>query len=235
MGATETMEAYLNYIMTVASDLNKPLRPVHSIVPGDTLDASVRFHRHPDPRGVVDARDNSEVVPFTLALKCVGAIEGVREDDEVPSAKISTSVVDPSTVLFGPQRCHLDSTVVTPRGERLGDDLCERSHRCAASNCSRHLQQQGFVWFVQPIYCLMSSLTQLTPGGAAPSTHTWPSRRACPEDVTRQCDIVFDAREVVLLCLQRINKLWTKSVRQLRSLKSGCVYAQAAARNASTL
>ena len=41
MGATDTMEAYLNYIMTVASDLNAPLRPVHSIVPGEPLDERI--------------------------------------------------------------------------------------------------------------------------------------------------------------------------------------------------
>jgi GH15 family glucan-1,4-alpha-glucosidase len=41
LGTTETMEAYLNYIMTVASDLSKPLKPVHSIVPGDPLDERV--------------------------------------------------------------------------------------------------------------------------------------------------------------------------------------------------
>jgi GH15 family glucan-1,4-alpha-glucosidase len=41
MGATDTMEAYLNYIMTVSSDLNSPLRPVHSIVPGEPLDERI--------------------------------------------------------------------------------------------------------------------------------------------------------------------------------------------------
>ena len=41
VGATETMEAYLNYIMTVASDLNTPLKPVHSIVPGEPLDERI--------------------------------------------------------------------------------------------------------------------------------------------------------------------------------------------------
>ena len=35
------MEAYLNYIMTVASDLNTPLKPVHSIVPGEPLDERI--------------------------------------------------------------------------------------------------------------------------------------------------------------------------------------------------
>jgi GH15 family glucan-1,4-alpha-glucosidase len=37
LGATETMEAYINYILTVAADLDAPLKPVHSIVPGDKL------------------------------------------------------------------------------------------------------------------------------------------------------------------------------------------------------
>jgi GH15 family glucan-1,4-alpha-glucosidase len=37
LGATETMEAYINYILTVAADPDKPLKPVHSIVPGDPL------------------------------------------------------------------------------------------------------------------------------------------------------------------------------------------------------
>ncbi|WP_246731828.1 glycoside hydrolase family 15 protein [Methylocapsa sp. S129] len=37
LGATETMEAYINYILTVAADLDTPLKPVHSIVPGDRL------------------------------------------------------------------------------------------------------------------------------------------------------------------------------------------------------
>jgi GH15 family glucan-1,4-alpha-glucosidase len=37
LGATETMEAYINYILTVAADLDAPLKPVHSIVPGDRL------------------------------------------------------------------------------------------------------------------------------------------------------------------------------------------------------
>jgi GH15 family glucan-1,4-alpha-glucosidase len=37
LGATETMEAYINYILTVAADSDKPLKPVHSIVPGDLL------------------------------------------------------------------------------------------------------------------------------------------------------------------------------------------------------
>ena len=37
LGATETMEAYINYILTVAADRDAPLKPVHSIVPGDPL------------------------------------------------------------------------------------------------------------------------------------------------------------------------------------------------------
>jgi len=37
LGATETMEAYINYILTVAADPDTPLKPVHSIVPGDRL------------------------------------------------------------------------------------------------------------------------------------------------------------------------------------------------------
>jgi GH15 family glucan-1,4-alpha-glucosidase len=41
LGVTETMEAYLNYILTVAADNDKPLAPVHSIVPGDRLDEEV--------------------------------------------------------------------------------------------------------------------------------------------------------------------------------------------------
>lgn len=41
LGTTETMEAYINYIITVASDLEAPLRPVHSIVPGSPLDETV--------------------------------------------------------------------------------------------------------------------------------------------------------------------------------------------------
>ncbi len=38
LGTTETMEAYINYITTVAAHLDAPLRPVHSIVPGEDLD-----------------------------------------------------------------------------------------------------------------------------------------------------------------------------------------------------
>jgi GH15 family glucan-1,4-alpha-glucosidase len=38
LGTTETMEAYINYILTVAADHDKPLGPVHAIVPGDPLD-----------------------------------------------------------------------------------------------------------------------------------------------------------------------------------------------------
>jgi GH15 family glucan-1,4-alpha-glucosidase len=41
LGATETMEAYINYVLTVAADPDKPLAPVHSIVPGDTLDERI--------------------------------------------------------------------------------------------------------------------------------------------------------------------------------------------------
>jgi len=41
LGTTQTMEAYLNYIITVAADLNPPLRPVHSIVPGADIDETV--------------------------------------------------------------------------------------------------------------------------------------------------------------------------------------------------
>jgi GH15 family glucan-1,4-alpha-glucosidase len=41
LGTTETMEAYINYIITVAADLEAPLRPLHSIVPGADLDESI--------------------------------------------------------------------------------------------------------------------------------------------------------------------------------------------------
>ena len=41
LGATQTMEAYINYILTVAADPDAPLKPVHSIVPGDRLDEEV--------------------------------------------------------------------------------------------------------------------------------------------------------------------------------------------------
>ena len=47
LGTTETMEAYINYIMTVASDQDGPLKAVHSIVPGDLLDEAVA----PDLKG----------------------------------------------------------------------------------------------------------------------------------------------------------------------------------------
>jgi GH15 family glucan-1,4-alpha-glucosidase len=40
LGATNTMEDYLNYIATIAADLN-PLRPVHSIVPFETLEEGI--------------------------------------------------------------------------------------------------------------------------------------------------------------------------------------------------
>ena len=38
LGITETMEAYINFITTVAADHTAPLRPVHGIVPGASLD-----------------------------------------------------------------------------------------------------------------------------------------------------------------------------------------------------
>jgi GH15 family glucan-1,4-alpha-glucosidase len=38
LSTTRTMEDYLNYVTTVAAQLNEPLGPVHSIVPGDELD-----------------------------------------------------------------------------------------------------------------------------------------------------------------------------------------------------
>jgi len=41
LGTTETMEAYINYIVTVAADLNAPLRALHSIVPGGNLEESI--------------------------------------------------------------------------------------------------------------------------------------------------------------------------------------------------
>ena len=41
LGTTETMEAYINYLITVAADLDQPLRPVHTIVPGGDLDESI--------------------------------------------------------------------------------------------------------------------------------------------------------------------------------------------------
>jgi GH15 family glucan-1,4-alpha-glucosidase len=37
LGATDTMEAYLNYIMTIVTETDAPLRPVHSVVPGESL------------------------------------------------------------------------------------------------------------------------------------------------------------------------------------------------------
>jgi GH15 family glucan-1,4-alpha-glucosidase len=37
LGSTETMEAYINYILAVAADPDAPLKPVHSVVPGDRL------------------------------------------------------------------------------------------------------------------------------------------------------------------------------------------------------
>ena len=47
LGATETMEAYINYILTVAADPDAPLKPVHSIVPGDRLTEEIA----PDLKG----------------------------------------------------------------------------------------------------------------------------------------------------------------------------------------
>ena len=41
LGATDTMEAYLNYIMTVVTDHDAPLSPVHSVVPGEILDEDI--------------------------------------------------------------------------------------------------------------------------------------------------------------------------------------------------
>jgi GH15 family glucan-1,4-alpha-glucosidase len=38
LSTTRTMEDYLSYVTTVAAQLNEPLGPVHSIVPGDPLD-----------------------------------------------------------------------------------------------------------------------------------------------------------------------------------------------------
>ncbi len=38
LSTTRTMEDYLSYVTTVAAQLNEPLGPVHSIVPGDQLD-----------------------------------------------------------------------------------------------------------------------------------------------------------------------------------------------------
>src|SRR5260370_14552422 len=47
LGTTETMEAYINYIVTVAADLHAPLRPVHSIAPCGDLDENTS----PNPAG----------------------------------------------------------------------------------------------------------------------------------------------------------------------------------------
>ena len=41
LGTTETMEAYINYIVTVAAELEAPLKPLHSIVPGADLEEGV--------------------------------------------------------------------------------------------------------------------------------------------------------------------------------------------------
>jgi GH15 family glucan-1,4-alpha-glucosidase len=41
LGVTETMEAFINYILTVAVDEGTLLAPLHSIVPGDTLDERI--------------------------------------------------------------------------------------------------------------------------------------------------------------------------------------------------
>jgi len=41
LSTTRTMEDYLSYVTTVAAQLNEPLGPVHSIVPGDQLDEIV--------------------------------------------------------------------------------------------------------------------------------------------------------------------------------------------------
>jgi GH15 family glucan-1,4-alpha-glucosidase len=41
LGTTEPMEDYINYIMTVAANSEAPLRPVHSIVPGEDLDERI--------------------------------------------------------------------------------------------------------------------------------------------------------------------------------------------------
>jgi GH15 family glucan-1,4-alpha-glucosidase len=41
LSTTRTMEDYLNYVTTVAAELNEPLGPVHSIVPGEQLDEVV--------------------------------------------------------------------------------------------------------------------------------------------------------------------------------------------------
>jgi GH15 family glucan-1,4-alpha-glucosidase len=41
LSTTQTMESYLNYVTTVAAELNAPLGPVHSIVPGEPLEEAV--------------------------------------------------------------------------------------------------------------------------------------------------------------------------------------------------
>ena len=41
LSTTRTMEDYLGYVTTVAAQLNEPMGPVHSIVPGDQLDEIV--------------------------------------------------------------------------------------------------------------------------------------------------------------------------------------------------
>ncbi|MEJ0048723.1 MAG: glycoside hydrolase family 15 protein [Rhodospirillales bacterium] len=41
LGTTETMEAYINFITTVAGDHTAPLRPVHGIVPGCSLEETI--------------------------------------------------------------------------------------------------------------------------------------------------------------------------------------------------
>ncbi|MBV8779613.1 MAG: glycoside hydrolase family 15 protein [Alphaproteobacteria bacterium] len=41
LSTTRTMEDYLSYVTTVAAELNEPLGPVHSIVPGDSLEERV--------------------------------------------------------------------------------------------------------------------------------------------------------------------------------------------------
>jgi GH15 family glucan-1,4-alpha-glucosidase len=38
LGATQTMESYINYITTIVVDSDLPLQPVHSIVPGSSLE-----------------------------------------------------------------------------------------------------------------------------------------------------------------------------------------------------
>ncbi len=41
LGDTDTMESYIDYITTIAADLGAPLKPVHSIVPGEDLDERI--------------------------------------------------------------------------------------------------------------------------------------------------------------------------------------------------